>query len=60
MDSIEVKQSRLKGMLDVSSLRLLFTKDRARVELTMKAIDAPDRIKDVINNASRTLKTSAA
>ena len=50
LESIEVRKSRLKGMLDVSSLRLEFTtgKQRTRVGLTMRAIDSPDRIREVI------------
>lgn len=54
LDSIEVKQSRLKGMLDVSSLRLVFItgKYKAKVDIQMRAIDSPDKIKEVILNES--------
>jgi len=50
LDRIEVRQSRLKGLLDVSSLRLVFVtgEHNARVDLTMRAIDNPDKIKEVI------------
>lgn len=50
LDSIEVRKSRLKGLLDVSSLRVVFVtgKHKARVDLKMRAIDSPDRIREVI------------
>jgi hypothetical protein len=54
LDGIEVKASRLKGMLDVSSLKLIFrvgTKDNpGRVNVKLNAIDAPDTIREVIHN----------
>lgn len=56
LEGVEVRRSRLKGMLDVSSLRLTFVSRRGRVEgrvgMTMRAIDAPDRIRDVILDAA--------
>ena len=50
LDSVSVKKSRLKGLLDVSSLRLLFVTGEhgAKVDLTMRAVDSPDRIREVI------------
>jgi hypothetical protein len=60
LKSIEVKESRLKGMLDVSSLELLFQtgEQGARVELKMRAIDSPDKIREVIlDEASKSRST---
>jgi hypothetical protein len=50
LDSVSVKKSRVKGLLDVSSLKLLFVTGEhgARVDLTMRAVDSPDRIREVI------------
>lgn len=50
LDSIEVLKSRFKGMLDVSSLKLIFKrgKEGAKVDMRMRAIDSPDKIKEVI------------
>ena len=50
LESVEVRKSRLKGLLDVSSLKLLFVTGEhgARVDLTMRAVDSPDRIREVI------------
>ena len=59
LDGIRVKESRLKGMLDVSSLQLTFAKDTSRVSMTMRAIDAPDRIKEVISGVASRLKAGA-
>ena len=62
LDSIEVKQSRLKGMLDVSSLRLVFItgKHKAKVDLQMRAIDNPDKIREaILDEASQSKKDSA-
>ena len=62
LGNIEIRGSRLKGLLDVSSLKLRFEKGSAgggRVDMTMRAVDAPDRIKEVILNEARKLKASA-
>jgi hypothetical protein len=50
LESVEVRKSRLKGLLDVSSLRLFFVtgEHKARVDMTMRAIDSPDKIREVI------------
>lgn len=50
LDGVEVRKSRLKGLLDVSSLKLLFVTGEhgARVDITMRAVDSPDRIREVI------------
>ncbi len=50
LDSIQVKGSRLKGLLDVSSLLLVFKtgEQGAKVDIKMRAIDNPDKIRDVI------------
>lgn len=57
LEGVEVRRSRLKGLLDVSSLQLTFLSRRGRVEtkvgMTMRAIDAPDRIRDVILDANK-------
>jgi len=62
LDSIEVKQSRLKGMLDVSSLRLVFItgKHKAKVDLQMRAIDNPDKIREAILDEATKSKTGPA
>ncbi|UCC92810.1 MAG: PH domain-containing protein [Thermoplasmata archaeon] len=50
LDSVEVKESRLKGLLDVSALHVVFLtgEPKARVDIKMRAIDSPDKIKEVI------------
>jgi hypothetical protein len=50
LESVEVRKSRWKGLLDVSSLKLLFVtgEHKARVDMTMRAIDSPDKIREVI------------
>ncbi|UCC92314.1 MAG: PH domain-containing protein, partial [Thermoplasmata archaeon] len=61
LDSIEVVKSRLKGMLDVSSLKLVFDpgKGGSKVDMKMRAIDSPDRIKEVIwDEAERSKKVT--
>ena len=62
LDDIQVRQSRLKGLLDVSSLRLTFRSSRGggNVDMTMRAIDSPDDIKEVIWDVSRKLPAEAA
>ena len=60
LESIEVRQSRLKGLLDVSSLRLVFRagKQKARVDMMMRAIDGPDRVREMIWDAARNSKVT--
>jgi hypothetical protein len=61
LGGVEVRGSRLKGLLDVSSLKVRFEKGSeggGRVDVTMRAVDAPDRIKEVILNEANKLKTS--
>lgn len=56
LDSITVRESRLKGLLDVSSLLVVFItgKHRVKVDIKMRAIDSPDKIREVIiDEASR-------
>jgi hypothetical protein len=62
LDDIQVRQSRLKGLLDVSSLRLIFrsSKGGGKVDMTMRAIDSPDSIKEVIWNVTGKLRSLAA
>ncbi len=50
LNGVEVRKSRLKGLLDVSSLKLTFVtgEHKAKVDLTMRAVDSPDKIREVI------------
>jgi multisubunit Na+/H+ antiporter MnhC subunit len=59
LDSIEVLKSRWRGLLDVSSLKLVFKKRKqgAKVDLKMRAIDSPDKIKEVILDEASRSKT---
>lgn len=64
LKGIEVRGSRLKGMLDVSSLRLTFrvgaSGNPEQVAVKLTAIDAPDRIREMINDEAQRLRTSIA
>jgi multisubunit Na+/H+ antiporter MnhC subunit len=62
LDTVEVKGSRLKGMLDVSALKLIFQtgEPKARVDILMRAIDSPDKIREVIIDEADRSRSSTA
>jgi hypothetical protein len=62
LGGVEVRGSRLKGLLDVSSLKVSFEKGSeggGRVDVTMRAVDAPDRIKEVILHEANRLRATS-
>jgi Na+/melibiose symporter-like transporter len=60
LEEVEVKQSRLKGMLDVSALKLSFLtgEPQVRVDIKIRAIDSPDKIREVITHEAKKSKTA--
>ncbi len=62
LNGVDVRKSRLKGLLDVSSLRLTFKtgEHQARVDMTMRAVDSPDKIMEVILDAKSKSENAAA
>ena len=61
LDGVEVRASRLKGLLDISSLKLTFRagpEGKASINVMLTAVDAPERIKEVIMDEAKRLKAS--
>ncbi len=62
LDGVEVRGSRLRGLLDVSNLKLTFrrgTGGEGTVNMTMRAVDAPESIREVILDEARRIKSTA-